>query len=170
MSLFWRLALGGRKQFGKVLDMGAGDCRFLFGGKFKKYVGVEIDRNRSQGVILPKNAKLIHNCAFKHRDNNYDACIGNPPYVRHHDIENPWKDDTVLRIKNDLGVSLNKHCNLYLYFLCLGLRRCFGSSMSTWNAMMLTMTGPSSSRPMLRRRGIITTMPPVNSNSFTNFT
>jgi hypothetical protein len=121
VSFFWRLVSPYRKHFKTVLDMGAGDCRFALGGKFKKYVGVEIDRTRSQGVVLPDNARLINSCAFKHRDKNYDACIGNPPYVRHHYIENPWKDATVSRIKSDLGVSLNKHCNLYLYFLCLGL-------------------------------------------------
>jgi predicted RNA methylase len=121
VSLFWRLTHERRDRLDTVLDIGAGDCRFAVGGKFNQYTGVEIDRNRSRDVSLPDNAELIHTCAFKHKGNNFDACIGNPPYVRHHDIENPWKDATVAQIKDELGVSLNKHCNLYLYFLCLGL-------------------------------------------------
>lgn len=101
--------------------MGAGDCRFAQHGRFQNYVGVEIDPSRSRSANLPGNAKLIHKCVFKHRGRNYDACIGNPPYVRHHDVESPWKEETVAQINRALAVSLDKHCNLYLYFLCLGL-------------------------------------------------
>jgi hypothetical protein len=121
VSLFWSLARRPKRHFDRVLDMGAGDCRFNVEGKFKKYVGIEIDPVRSRGVKLPRNARLIYNCAFRHREGNYDACIGNPPYVRHHDVEANWKDATVSKIKKALGITLNKNCNLYLYFLCLGL-------------------------------------------------
>lgn len=123
VSLFWRLARQERKQLGSVFDMGAGDCRFARGGNFQRYVGVEIDRKRSTAAVLPANGTLIHSCAFKHAGRGYDACIGNPPYVRHHDIESPWKEDTVSGIDAALGVTLHRNCNLYLYFLCLGLLR-----------------------------------------------
>jgi len=129
VSLFWRLTHQHRARVGTVLDMGAGDCRFVRHGKFKRYVGVEIDSSRSRDVALPKKAKLITNCVFKHRAVDYDACIGNPPYVRHHDIESPWKEDTVARINRELVVSLDKHCNLYLYFLCLGLLKTHDSGL-----------------------------------------
>ena len=101
--------------------MGAGDCRFAHGGDFKRYVGVEIDRKRSETARLPPNATLVHSCAFRHRGQDYDACIGNPPYVRHHYLERPWKEKTVAGIEDALGVTLKRNCNLYLYFLCLGL-------------------------------------------------
>jgi hypothetical protein len=123
VSLFWRLAKARRNVFGKVLDLGAGDGRFAHDGHWQRYVGVEIDRNKSKDAVLPANARLIHNCAFKHRAESYDACIGNPPYVRHHDIESPWKEITVARLDHKLGIVLNKHCNLYLYFLCLALSK-----------------------------------------------
>src|SRR6185312_17260283 len=87
VSLFWRLARQERKHLGAVFDMGAGDCRFAKGGNFRKYVGIEIDRKRSTNAVLPTNGRLIHSCAFKHAEGDYDACIGNPPYVRHHHIE-----------------------------------------------------------------------------------
>lgn len=121
VSLFWRLMRERRKRFGSVMDMGAGDCRFAHGGQYDSYVGVEIDRNRSKTARLPLNGKLLHNCAFRHAGRNYDACIGNPPYVRHHDLEGPWKQDTATRIKRELDVALKHNGNLYLYFLCLGL-------------------------------------------------
>jgi len=110
-----------RKTFGTVLDMGAGDCRFAHGGQYTNYVGVEIDRKRSKTARIPINGKLISTCVFRHAWRNYDACIGNPPYVRHHDLESPWKSDTVVRIERELGLTLKQNGNLYLYFLCLGL-------------------------------------------------
>jgi hypothetical protein len=58
---------------------------------------------------------------FRHEGAGYDACIGNPPYARHHDIQSPWKEQTVALLDGELAVTLDKHCNLYLYFFCLGL-------------------------------------------------
>jgi hypothetical protein len=101
--------------------MGAGDCRFAKGGSFDKYVGVEIDKKRIAAAEPPANGKIITGCVFRHDDNGYAACIGNPSYVRHHDIESPWKETTIARLERELSISLDKHSNLYLYFFCLGL-------------------------------------------------
>ncbi len=121
VSLFWHLVTKYRDDLNQVLDMGAGDCRFARGGIFERYIGVEIDRKRVAIAQPPANGKIIHNCVFQHAGSNYDACIGNPPYARHHDIEHSWKNRTVARLENELGISLNKHCNLYIYFFCLAL-------------------------------------------------
>ncbi len=129
VSLFWRLTERRRKPLGSVLDLGAGDCRFARGGNYSCYVGVEIDSRRSSETVLPNNCQLIHGCAFRHNGQDYDACIGNPPYVRHHYIESPWKEKTVVRIEKALGVTLKRNCNLYLYFLCLGLVKTHGKGL-----------------------------------------
>ena len=121
VTLFWRLTRERRQDLDRVLDLGAGDCRFGQEGSFHRYVGVEIDRSRSYGAKLPQNGRLIHNCVFRHRDSGYDACVGNPPYVRHHEIDTPWKQLAVDRFKRELGISFAQHCNLYLYFLALAL-------------------------------------------------
>jgi len=121
ISLFWKITHQHRKNVGAVLDMGAGDARFAKGGKFKSYVGIEIDRSRSRPATIPENGRLMNQCAFRHRATNYDACIGNPPYVRHHDLEFPWKNETVEQLEKAMGVSLNRNANLYLHFMCLGL-------------------------------------------------
>ena len=121
ISLFWRLTKKYRKHLGSVLDMGAGDCRFARGGSFDRYVGVEIDGRRVAIAKLPSNGDIVHGCVFQHQGGNYDACIGNPPYARHHDIQSPWKEKHIARLERELTISLNKHCNLYLYFFCLGL-------------------------------------------------
>lgn len=121
ISIFWRLTRQYHDRLDSVLDMGAGDCRFAKGGSFDRYVGVEIDRKRVAIAKPPANGKVIHGCVFRHDAADYDACIGNPPYARHHDIQTAWKERTVARLERELDVPLNKHCNLYVYFFCLGL-------------------------------------------------
>lgn len=123
VSLVWRLANERRPLPERVVDFGAGDCRFACSGHYGFYQGIEIDPERWPPRVLPEKAAVDHECAFRHKKEGYDLCIGNPPYVRHHDIESPWKEDTVDRINEALGISLNKHSNLYLYFLCLGIMR-----------------------------------------------
>jgi hypothetical protein len=121
IRLFWQLAQQRRRKFTRVLDMGAGDCRFARSKVVDEYVGIELDKRRHAGAQLPLNGRLIEGCAFRHRGADYDACIGNPPYVRHHYIEQPWKERTLETLEQQLGLRLSKSCNLYLYFLCLGL-------------------------------------------------
>jgi predicted RNA methylase len=121
ISLFWELMRKYRDRLDAVLDFGAGDCRFAVGGHFRRYVGIEIDGERARVAKPPVDGRLIQDCAFRHQGRNYAACIGNPPYTRHHDIEDRWKDETVRALERELRISLNRHCNLYLYFLCLGL-------------------------------------------------
>lgn len=121
VSLFWKLIKQHRQRLGSVLDMGAGDCVLANGGAFDEYIGVEIDRKRVANAKPPANGRVIHGCVFRHEGAGYDACIGNPPYQRHHDIRSPWKERTVARLNHELGVALDKHCNLYIYFFCLGL-------------------------------------------------
>ncbi len=101
--------------------MGAGDCRLATGGFFERYVGVEVDGRRVANAKPPANGKIVRGCVFQHTGRLYDACIGNPPYARHHDIQSSWKAQTVARLERELAVSLDKHCNLYIYFFCLGL-------------------------------------------------
>lgn len=124
VSLFWKLTRDHREHLGTVLDMGAGDGRFAVGGFFQKYVGVEIDKKRIAIARPSSDARILLGCVFRHTPNDYDACIGNPPYVRHHDVKSPWKEQTVSRLEREMAVALNKHCNLYLYFFCLALLKC----------------------------------------------
>jgi len=121
VRFFWELLRERRSRFPQVLDLGAGDGRFAIGGHFRSYLGIEIDRRCRLLHNAPKSARLRHGCAFAMDLPAYDACIGNPPYVRHHDIERPWKERTTERIERALGVDLDLHGNLYLLFLCLGL-------------------------------------------------
>jgi hypothetical protein len=155
VKLFWQLTHSHRQRFQTVLDLGAGDGRFATGGNFAKYVGIEIDRRRLSGAKLPKHGQVLTGCAFEHSEGSYDACVGNPPYVRHHDIEAPWKSKIVDRIKADLEVTLNKKCNLYLYFVCLGLLKTKDNGLLSFVVPFEWVSRPSAEpvRALIRRHG-----------------
>ena len=121
VRLFWKITARHRPSLGSVLDMGAGDGRFAREGIFDSYRGVEIDRGRVPISDLPQNASISYGCVFRNSAKNFSACIGNPPYVRHHHIETRWRDRVINSITSRLGVKLDQRANLFLYFLCLGL-------------------------------------------------
>jgi hypothetical protein len=120
VKLFWRIVLERRPRLNSVLDLGAGDGRFARGGHFKRYLGIEIDPATPRAA-LPKKAKLRYGCAFRLAGGNWDAVIGNPPYVRHHYIELPWTERVAKRFKKRLDIRLNGQANLFVYFLLLGV-------------------------------------------------
>lgn len=121
IRLFWRITHRYRSHFSSVLDLGAGDGRFALSGHYTSYEGVEIDANRSHIADLPRTTTIIYNCVFEHQKEGYTACIGNPPYVRHHDIEEKWRDSVAERLTEKTGFRLNRKCNLYIYFIFLAL-------------------------------------------------
>jgi len=121
VSFYWKVLRRHRQRLASVLDLGAGDARFAKDGRFERYVGVEIDEATARTAILPMNGELRVGCAFAMEDSGFSACIGNPPYVRHHDLESPWKERTARRLAASLNTALDAHGNLFLYFICLGL-------------------------------------------------
>jgi predicted RNA methylase len=66
VALSWALSQKRRTHIGRVLDLGAGDCRFARGGTFDEYLGIEIDPSKTTNVSLPQNARVINECAFEH--------------------------------------------------------------------------------------------------------
>lgn len=118
---FWRLVQRHRETIGEVIDLGAGDGRFALGARYESYKGYELDNKRLLRPNLPQNATVAYQCAFEAERNDYDVCVGNPPYVRHHDIKREWREIQVQRIKKELGISINRLCNLFAYFICLAL-------------------------------------------------
>lgn len=118
---FWKIAHQYRSRFSRVLDLGAGDGRFALGARYTSYDGVEISHNKSPLANLPKKAMILYKCAFEHEDDGYAACIGNPPYVRHHDIDARWRESIAKRIEERTGITINRKCNLYVFFLFLAL-------------------------------------------------
>lgn len=121
VKIFWRITHRYRTRFSRVLDLGAGDGRFALGGRYASYEGLEIDKERRPLAELPQHATIHYKCAFTHDDDGYAACIGNPPYVRHHDLDETWRDSIAKRLGDETGQQLSRKCNLYVYFLFLAL-------------------------------------------------
>ncbi len=117
----WKLNKRYRSTPGTILDLGAGDGRFATCGKYASYLGVEIDRGRVRNAKLPQHASMRVGCAFTHRGGGYDLCVGNPPYVRHHDLDETWRDRIAARLSKATGKEINRKSNLYVYFITLGL-------------------------------------------------
>ena len=89
VKFFWDLVHQHTSRFGSVLDMGAGDGKFAQYGNYDSYTGVEIDATRITNQRPRKNANVIQGCVFAQPARRFDVCVGNPPYLRHQDIESP---------------------------------------------------------------------------------
>lgn len=112
----WELVADRRKSVGTVVEFGAGDGRFSCYGKFSKYVGYEVDQERNGQRALPRNAKLVHDCAFSIVMDDADVCIGNPPYVRNQDLPSGWRETVAPKLRARLGVHISGLANAWQYF------------------------------------------------------
>tara|TARA_B100000609_G_C17188755_1_gene421223 strand:+ start:159 stop:1481 length:1323 start_codon:yes stop_codon:yes gene_type:complete len=155
VDTFWSIVETYRAECGKILDLGAGDGRFALRGNYKRYDGIEIDKSRQPSNDLPKNAKIEYRCAFNHSGNNYDVCIGNPPYVRHHDLNAEWRDRIARKISDEADVILNRKCNLYVYFLFLSLLKARKEGLTATVVPFEWVSRPSAKplREYIRRNG-----------------
>lgn len=117
----WQCVMQHRQRVGDVIDFGAGDGRFAAKGDYKKYTGYEVDPLRWSKAQLPKNAKLIHRCAFSSRLRGADLCIGNPPYVRNQDLPEGWRQRAARVVRQRTGVDLSGLANAWQYFFFLAL-------------------------------------------------
>ncbi len=122
VRLLWSILSQYRNSINEVADFGAGNGIFALEGSYKKYVGIEIDKAQTPLYDLPANAVLKYDCILNIQD-RYDACIGNPPYFRHHAVNTVWKEKAVRLIRSETGFIVNRLANLYVYFLWLSLLR-----------------------------------------------
>lgn len=122
VELVWRLVNKRRPTAGRVVDFGCGDARFASGGQFDEYIGFEIDKKRLPEQI-PARATVKLQSAFAARNTRgaYDVCIGNPPYVRHHDLSDTWLETAEKRLRVIDGYSADGRSNACIYFMWLAL-------------------------------------------------
>lgn len=107
-------------SFGDVIDLGCGDARFAQKSNFDSYVGVDIEYpSKLQG--LPAQVKIEQNCGLLSEYRGFDLCIGNPPYVRHHDMNNAWQEHVAIRLGKRANLRIDKRSNAYLYFMLQAL-------------------------------------------------
>jgi predicted RNA methylase len=126
VRLVWSLISQQRpgQIFDSVLDLGAGDGRFSHvDGIYKSYVGVERDKSKTFHAKLPSEAKLVIADAFHWKGRDYEICVGNPPYIRHHGLETEWRNSALSSIKASGGPLLKKTANAFILFLAQALMR-----------------------------------------------
>lgn len=121
VKALWDILAKLGRHFETVVDYGAGDGRFASGGKYETYTGFEIDAARLPIGNLPKNAKIKHQCALSSAEGQFDLCVGNPPFVRHHDIDKVWYENVCQILETDLGFRLDRRSNAFLLFLAKSL-------------------------------------------------
>jgi len=126
VALAWRVAHLYQERFGVVGDLGCGDGRFAQSGTFDRYLGFEIDASRAPAQARRSRASVAIElgCAFeKATSHRFNLCIGNPPYVRHHDIAAAWRTRAE-RVLTRLAPSYvgDGRGNAYVYFIWLALR------------------------------------------------
>lgn len=121
LNFFSKLLGQHRENLGKVIDLGAGDGRFALIGDYQSYEGYEIDDTCKLLSNLPENSTISHECAFSDIEGNYDTCIGNPPFIRHHDLNKDWLLWLQSAFFNNYNLSLSLQANLFVYFMALGI-------------------------------------------------
>lgn len=117
----WRQIIARRSVIHHAVDYGAGDGRFAVGGTFTRYTGFEIDPSRCANVALPRNAKLVTQCAFESTHINADLAIGNPPYVRNQDLPSGWRQKVSTLLEKKTAVSVSGLANAWQYFFLWSL-------------------------------------------------
>ena len=105
----------------RVLDLGCGDARFSRYGDFDNYVGVEIDSKHEVDPSIPQNVDIDYGCALLRNYDGYDVCIGNPPYVRHHDMDSEWQCAVAGYLSENANRSIDLRANAFLYFMLKAL-------------------------------------------------
>lgn len=124
VRLVWSLVSEQRpgQVFDSVLDLGAGDGRFCQATEFyREYTGIERDKEKAAQAKLPPGAQLVVADALQWKGTDYDICIGNPPYIRHHGLEAVWRDTALQSIKANDGPALKKTANAFVIFLTQAL-------------------------------------------------
>ena len=119
----------------RIVDPGSGSGRFLMsaGAAFPaaELVGVNIDplaaliaRANLAVSGLAGRARIVLSDyrRFEHSGNGKTLYIGNPPYVRHHEISTKWKD-WLFNEAEKLGFSASKLAGLHVYFFLATARQ-----------------------------------------------
>lgn len=120
IKILWRMLHKNQKKFGRVLDLGAGDGRFSKYGNYNEYLGIEIDKD-TKAIDLSKNACIKNQCAFSLEEEDFGLCVGNPPYVRHQELEGTWKKRHAEILTERLDEKFTQASNIFVYFLAQAL-------------------------------------------------
>lgn len=111
VRLLWDLINARRSVVDTVVDFGAGDGRFAQFGKYRKYVGYELDEAKIESAELPPNAIFKHACALE-TSAFFSGAIGNPPFIRNQDLGRLWRRRARELIYQQLGAKIDPFTRL----------------------------------------------------------
>ncbi len=96
---------------------------------YSKFCGVELD-----GSLLSEcpSADVLHGDFTRMIPEQYDLILTNPPYTRHHLIPAEEKERMALRIREELGISLDRYAGLHCYFILLADRWLKEDGIAVW--------------------------------------
>ncbi len=135
-----------RKNKGNVLEPSAGDG--AFSRHFKKDVVVSVEKEKA--VIKDKGTLNMDFFDFPTKE-KFDTIIGNPPYVKHNNIEG----DTLRKLDYTF---FDKRTNLYLFFIekCLRHLRKKGEMILIVPREFINLTSAKKLNELLCAKGTIT--------------
>lgn len=99
--------------------------------KFEDFLGVEID-NTLHKELFDKVEVINADFTDTMPQKQYDLLITNPPYTRHHLLEAEQKTKMSLKIKNEIGISINGLSGLHCYFLLLADKWLKENGIAVW--------------------------------------
>ena len=123
VEFVWKLVKEYRRDIRSVLDLGAGSGNFSRSDVYDSYLGIEVDSKRLGDFQNENRKRILNQCAFFGEDfgGDFDLAIGNPPYVRHHDLSPKWKLELSGILGRALDEKFDKRANGFVYFMCQAL-------------------------------------------------
>lgn len=104
--------------------------------KPNKALGFEIDEHYfkpTKNLWQGYNLEIFHGDFFDFQPTaEYNIILANPPYSRHHHIQNYTKKRLQTLIRNEYGISISGLSGLYCYFLILSTRWLKHGGLSSW--------------------------------------
>lgn len=121
VEMMWKMAWERREKISSVLDLGCGDGRFSVGRRNARYVGYEIDASKLP-PLADKRCLFVNKDVLEISDEKYDACLGNPPYIRRAILGSEWRDKAAdLLEAQSHGIRPRADSNGFLYFMWLSI-------------------------------------------------
>ena len=122
-------------HYSRIVDPGAGTGRYILSAlkRFPSSHGVAVESDPQVAELLKTNSRLLglaerltvliddYRAVQLEPVQGSTLFIGNPPYVRHHDIEEKWKLWYSETLKKE-GVKGNKLAGLHLHFFAQTLK------------------------------------------------
>jgi hypothetical protein len=154
VKLLWGLVNLRRRTVETVVDFGAGDGRFAWYGRYRRYVGYELDPAKIAQARLGRKATLHQGCVLSVKG-HFSAAVGNPPFIRNQDLGILWRRRAQALISEEISGVVDPFSNLYLYFMWLALARTTAGGILALVVPFDWTYRPSarSLREFIRRRG-----------------